>query len=122
MNTLKHPAFILVFSVFLLHQTVEKIFDYHIPFLDNYLDPFLCTPIMLTFLLFERRIFFKQGNVFVLPILEIVVATVAMIGISELLFPYLSSQFTADWHDGLGLSLGSVYFYCFINVSSIQKQ
>ncbi len=116
MKTLLHPAFILTFTIFLLHQIAEKIFAYHIPFLDNYLDPFLCTPIMLTFLLFERRVFFKQGNTFILSTLETIVATIAMIGISEVLFPYLSSQFTADWHDGLGLSLGSLYFYFFINV------
>jgi hypothetical protein len=118
MRTLTQPAFVLAFTVFLLHQTVEKIFAYHIPFFDNYLDPFLCTPVMLTFLLFERRVFFKQGDTFILSILEIIVATIAMICISEILFPYFSSQFTADWHDGIGLSLGSVYFYCFINVRS----
>ncbi len=116
MKTLLHPAFILVFIIFLLHQVAEKIFAYHIPFFDNYLDPFLCTPIMLTFLLFERRVFFKEGEGFILSVLEIIVATIGMICISEILFPYLSSQFTADWHDGIGLSLGSLYFYFFINV------
>jgi len=115
MKTLRHPAFLLVFAIFIIHQIAEKIFAYHIPFFDNYLDPFLCTPIMLTFLLFERRVFFKQGDTFIFSILEIIIATIAMIFISEVLFPYFSSQFTADWHDGIGLSLGSMYFYFFIN-------
>ena len=100
----------------MLHQVAEKIFAYHIPFLDNYLDPFLCTPILLTFLLFERRVFFRQGSTFILSTLEIIVATIVMTCVSELLFPYLSPRFTADWYDVIGLLLGSVYFYFFINV------
>jgi len=116
MAAFKNIAFLLAFFAFLLHQIVEKILDVHFSFLDSYLDPFLCIPIMLTFLLFERRVFFRQGNTFVLSSLEIIVATIVMICISELLFPYLSSQFTADWHDAIGMFCGSVYFYFFINV------
>lgn len=116
MKTLLQPAFLFVFIVFLLHQFVEKILNFHVPILDNYLDPLLCTPIMLTFLLFERRVFFRQGGTFTHSRLEIFVATICIICISELLFPYLSPKFTADWLDVVGMLCGSLYFYFFINV------
>lgn len=115
MKTLGQFYFLLAACIFLLHQFTEKILDYHIPFFDNYLDPFLCTPILLTFLLFERRVFFRQGPHFTLSGLEIITASVVIMLISEGLFPYLSPQFTADYHDLIGLFLGSVYFHFFIN-------
>lgn len=111
----RQPAFLIAIALFLLHQISQKCLGISLPIADNYLDTFLCTPIFLFFLLFERRYFYKLGATYTFSIFELIVVTAVIIFISEILFPYLSTEFIADSYDVLMLILGSIYFYCFIN-------
>ena len=98
-----------------MHQVFQKVLHQPIPFADHYLDNLLVTPILLTFLIVERRILFRRGASYHLSPFEIILATVLIALICELLFPYLSSDFVTDWLDLVFYAAGSLIFYFAIN-------
>lgn len=115
MKSLQSPVFIVCSILFVAHQVVQKIFEVPIPLADRYLDNFLATPILLTLLLVERRTLFGHGKNYRLTVTEVVIATVWIALVGELLFPYLSENFTSDAMDLLFYTLGSVLFYFTVN-------
>lgn len=115
MNVLKSPVFIISCVLFALHQLVQKGLDISLPLIDNYLDNLLAMPIILTFLLVERRILFRRGKGYRLSGLDVVLATVYIIIISEIIFPLLSDEFVTDWVDVIFYALGSLIFWFTIN-------
>lgn len=115
MEILKSPVFIISCILFGAHQLLQKVFEIPIPFVDLYLDNLLAMPIILTLLLAERRILFKRGRNYRLPVLDVVVATIYIVFIAEVIFPMLSEDFRADWWDVLFYALGSVLFLLTIN-------
>lgn len=115
MEILKSPVFVISCILFGAHQVLQKIFHVPIPFVDLYLDNLLAMPIILTLLLSERRILFKRGRNYRLPVLDVVVATIYIIFIAEVIFPMLSEDFRTDWWDVLFYALGSVLFLLTIN-------
>jgi len=114
MRVLKSPVFIVCALLFVIHQLMQKVLDIHYPWADRYLDNLLAMPIILSFLMIERRYLFRRKN-YRLSLLEVVVATVLVIVITEVLFPLLSRSFTTDWWDIVFYSLGSLLFYFTIN-------
>ncbi len=111
-------TFILGFG-FLFHQINEKILRYHLPFFDNYLDDFLCIPLVIyligiiEFYLFNKRLKALQFQ------------TVWGIFIFYcLLFEWIAPKYfhlgTADYFDVL-MYLSGVFFYLFINYYFIFK-
>jgi predicted membrane channel-forming protein YqfA (hemolysin III family) len=115
MEILRSPVFIICCFLFGAHQALQKLLQISVPFVDLYLDNLLAMPIILTLLLAERRILFKRGRNYRLPLLDVVVATIYIIFIAELIFPLLSDKFVADWWDVLFYTLGSVLFLLTIN-------
>ena len=115
MAVLRSPVFIICLVLFLLHQIMQKILHITFSFADSYLDNLLAMPIILTLLLAERRWLFKKGSNYQIPVIDIVVATLYIIFITEVVFPLLSKNFTADWKDLLFYALGSFVFYNTIN-------
>lgn len=122
MSTLKSPVFITCCLLFIGHQILQKGFGVSLPFIDPYLDSLLAMPIILTLLLWERRVLFKKGSQHRLSILEVVVATLFIAMVSELIFPMLSSKFTSDWWDLLFYMCGSILFMLTINNGQTQKK
>ena len=114
-RNISHPLFILSCFLFLAHQLIQKGFGVHIPFVHSYLDDLLVMPIILTLILVERRKFYGWGKdfVFSLPVTTALVLTFSLI--FELLFPYLSPEFTFDWWDCLAYGIGGVMFYRYLN-------
>lgn len=55
MKIFKSPVFIICTILFLVHQIMQKGLDIHFNLLDRYLDNLLAMPIILTFLMLERR-------------------------------------------------------------------
>jgi hypothetical protein len=94
---------------------LQLFFDFRTDPFNSYLDAFLAMPIILTFLLWERRYLFKWHQYTRLTILEISIATIFVSFISELIFPLMSEDFIADWLDVLFYFLGSLVFYITIN-------
>jgi hypothetical protein len=115
MILLKSPVFITCCLLFVLHQILQKVAGIAMPFFDAYLDTFLAMPIMLTLLVIERRLLFRRGKQYRLSVLEAIIATLFVALISEVVFPALSSRFTADWRDVVAFSLGTVLFMATTN-------
>lgn len=110
---LLNPVFSGCLILLGLHQLGQKFLGYSLPVLDNYLDPLLCMPVFLGFILMERRWFFNPD--FVFQAWETVFIVVVLALIFELVFPRLSSGFTADWRDVLLYFAGGAVFYFLIN-------
>lgn len=119
MKSLYNPFFIACLFVFLIHQILEKLLDFHIVFFDNYLDSFLALPIILSLYLVERRFLFQKPN-YQFSLLEIVVISVALSLFFEEALPLLSNDFTKDYYDYLALGLGGVLYWVFGNNSFTQ--
>ncbi len=115
MKVLTSPAFIICALLFIIHQVLQKGLDITFPLADRYLDNLLTMPIVLSLLLVERQYLFKRGDAYRLSALQVVVATVFIMLISEVIFPLLSEEFTTDWWDVVFLGLGSLLFYTTIN-------
>lgn len=115
MSILKNPFFLSSSLLFLCHQFSQKVLDYPIPLLDNYLDTLLCMPILLGLLLLEQRQSFKKGASFRFNIVETILLVSLLSVLFEVLFPWLSPDFTADWWDVLMYAIGGGIFYQFIN-------
>ncbi len=115
METINKPIFWGLALLFLAHQLSQKVLGISFPFLDQYLDTFLLSPLLLTGLLAEWRDLYQLGERYTFPALVLVLLTVVLLITSEMVFPSLSSQFTADPYDGLSIALGSLFFYFFLN-------
>jgi hypothetical protein len=99
MQFFKSPLFIVCSILFLLHQLLQHVFSINIALADAYLDNIMAMPIVLTILQAERQILFKRALAYQLPVLEVFLATLYIILISELIFPLLTTRFTSDWLD-----------------------
>jgi hypothetical protein len=115
MDVLKSPVFIISCIIFALHQLLQKGLEIPLPLIDDYLDNLLAMPIILTFLLVERRMLFKKGSDYRLPLLDVVMATLYISMITEVIFPWLSDKFTADWLDLVFYAIGSLIYFLTIN-------
>jgi hypothetical protein len=83
-------------ALFAAHQLGQKVLGLSIPWADNYLDPLLCMPILLTLLEWERRFIWGAGP---LRLHEIMIATGLLSVLFECGFPAWSARFTADIWD-----------------------
>ena len=110
MHVLQLLLFLLCLLLFICHQVLQKGFGISLPLLDCYLDNLLAMPLLLTLLGWERRWLFKRVSGWKLSNLEVVAATVYVIIVSEILFPWLSPAFTADWRDAVVYAFGSLVF------------
>lgn len=115
MRTLRQPVFIVLALVFVAHQLLQKNFHIALPWLDSYLDPLLCLPILLTLVLAERRHIFGKGDAYQFSKLEVGLAVLTLSIVFEVVFPALSARFTADWLDVLAYVAGGIGFYYLLN-------
>ena len=107
--------------ILLLHQIIQKGFDFNLGMLDNYLDPFLSMPILLGLILQERQFLltkflsYEKSKKYQFSILEIIITTLFFAIIFEEGFPIWSPYFTKDYWDYLAYATGAFLFYIFIN-------
>ncbi|MEM8527166.1 MAG: hypothetical protein AAGG68_21175 [Bacteroidota bacterium] len=114
---MKFPiAFWLVFFGFLLHQLLQKMLHFSIPFLDSYYDPFAAAVLGLFALRMERKYLWKKKRI-KFKWYEVMTIVMVLALISEQLFPYLSNAFTRDWWDYFAFVLGGIYFYFLLNTA-----
>jgi len=107
-------------AIFIVHQLLQKVFNISLPYIDSYLDPLLCMPILLYLLLIERKYFWKQ-KVTSLSWATIVAASVFIIVIAEILFPIWNAAFVFDTIDIVLYCLGAAFFYCCMNNLPAEK-
>ncbi len=101
-----HYGLIIPAILFVLHQIGQLLVKVSMPFFDNYLDPFCASVVVLHALSIERMVIFDQK----LTWLDILVALLVLSICSEVLFPYFSTRFTADYLDLIAIILGGVWF------------
>ena len=70
---------------------------------------------MLTLLIAERRVLFKKGSTYRLSTLDTIMATIFIALAVEILFPFFSVDFTADWLDLIFYTAGAIIFYTLID-------
>ena len=103
------PLFWWICAVlFWAHQIAQRLLNWSFPFLDSYLDPFLCMPILLGLLTMERK--WVMGKDYNLPILDSVVIVVVLSLIFELGFPKWSDAFYYDSYDFVAYGLGALAY------------
>lgn len=104
-TTMYVKLILLGFLFFIGHQVAQKIFNVQLPFLDNYLDPFL--GVVLALFLHEKNPFRRTK----LDYLEIIVGGILFAFLSEYLFPNLApDRFVADYLDLVAILLGTITF------------
>ena len=113
MLTLRSPLFLICLLLFIIHQLLQKEFNLHFFWLDNYLDSLLAMPIILTLWEAEKIFLFKKDSAFRLSMLEIAAATIYISLISEVVFPLFSTAFKGDWIDVIFYVGGSSLFYLY---------
>lgn len=95
---------------------MEKILNYHITFLDSYLDSILCLPIILTLYLAEKRILTNKP-LLIFSFFELIVISIALAIFFEEVLPLISNKFTKDYFDYIALAFGLILFWFFGNKS-----
>ncbi len=113
--TLGNTYFCIFMIIFLIHQITQKVLGISFPLLDNYLDPLLFMPIILNFILWERRYLFKKGSDYTLPIPHVLILWICLSILTEYFFPRWNSGFTADILDVCCYGLGTLFFLLFMN-------
>ena len=112
MRVLRNPYWWAAVAAFVLHQLAQKAMGLRSGFLDDYLDPFLCAPILLGLWLVERRYLFRAPS---LSAPETAIAVLLLAIVFEEVFPRYEEGFRRDWVDYLFYALGGVYFYFLVN-------
>ena len=112
---LLHPFWILCSCTFIIHQITQKLFSWNLVWIDSYLDPLLCMPILLGLILAERRFILRNNKVYTFSFFEILVITFILGIIFEEGFPTWSNQFTKDYLDYIFYFVGALLFYFLIN-------
>lgn len=102
-----HYSWVVPLVLFLVHQYLQHWLGLRLELADAYLDPFCAGALALTAVSFERRLFFGQQR---LTVADIVVTTGYIIFVSEVLFPYFSDRFIADWLDAVAIVMGMGWF------------
>jgi hypothetical protein len=106
---LKYWLCLVCCFIFGLHFLLERFFNFHLQFIDNYLDPFLMMPIVLTLYLWEKPLLQKSGTS--LNITEITLITSLISFLAELVFPLINSRCVGDYWDILSYFLGSSVYW-----------
>ncbi|MCF7803841.1 MAG: hypothetical protein K9N46_00880 [Candidatus Marinimicrobia bacterium] len=119
MTTLTNRTFLSAVLVFILFHGLDAL-GVSIPvgdgFFRAYLDDFLCLPILLTFVLYIHRKYRVKSENYRLPILHTVLAFVIIGMAFEIIYPFVSTQGTADILDLLAYGGGGIIFDQWINV------
>ena len=109
------------FLLFAVHQVTQKVLHIDLKWVDSYLDPLLCMPIFLGFILAERRFVLKKwktktshNNIYTFSNFELVVLVLTFSLIFEEGFPLWSNSFTKDFWDYIFYAIGGVGFHYFV--------
>lgn len=112
---LVRPWFLSLVVVGLIHQLAQKVLGWNIPIVHAYLDPLLFMPILLHLTLWERRVLFRALDDYQLEWWRIVAIFILASVVAEMVFPRLSTRFTADPYDVACYGLGAILYWMLAN-------
>jgi hypothetical protein len=107
----KNLLFTFCLVLFGLHYCLQMWLHIPLPWADNYLDPILMMPIVLTLYAYEKPLLQKPN--IGLNLGEIVAITMVVAFVAELVFPRINAACVGDIWDILGYCLGSFLFWVF---------
>lgn len=111
-KTLRHPLVFVSILLFLVHQIIEKGFNYSIPISDAYLDDLVCMPIILGLGTQIIQWIHPVKNLYFLDKNAIIITVVFYSILFEAILPFVNpSIYTADWIDIVMYSVGAILFY-----------
>jgi hypothetical protein len=105
---LKNKLFTACILLFALHNCLQIWLKIPLPWADNYLDPILMMPLVLTLYAYEKPMLQKPD--IGLTFNEIVAITVVVSFVAEYVFPKVNSACVGDIWDVLGYCLGSALY------------
>ena len=118
MKIVSHLSWLLPLVLFAGHQLLQLGLDVPLVWADDYLDPFCAAALGLHLVAFERKLYFRQQC---LTWADVLVATGGLMLVSEVVFPYYSDDFTADWLDVLAIAVGSAWYVATAKHSPINQ-
>ncbi|MEQ8909375.1 MAG: hypothetical protein RIC95_09295 [Vicingaceae bacterium] len=105
-----HFSFILPALLFVTHQLLQKVYHIKIQLLDNYLDPFCFTALVLPLLQLERSLLFRSKP---FTHFESFIYFLFLVLFSEIMLPALDDSFVFDPIDMIAMGLGLLWFNFF---------
>lgn len=114
-------VWVMALMLFLLHQIFVFLLKIKIGLADSYLDPFLLPLIVYPLMLFQFRLLKNDYN-YRLSLPLLIALTVGFSLVSELIFPALSTRFTADLFDVVMILLGSFVWYLFFQKAYVPNE
>lgn len=112
MEILRKPAWWVPCLLGLLHQVGQYGLGLQLEFIDAYLDPLLCLPVLLGVWLVDRKVLFQHDC---LNGLEVILAGLALSILFEEGFPRWQSAFVRDNWDYPAYAVGGAWFWWQIN-------
>lgn len=98
--------------LFLVHQIIEKGFNYPIPILHAYLDDLVCLPIVLGLGTQLIQWIHPIKDLYFLDKTSIIITVIFYSILFEGIFPFVNpSIYTADWIDIVMYSVGAILFH-----------
>ncbi|MGM0582727.1 MAG: hypothetical protein ACQETL_18765 [Bacteroidota bacterium] len=111
-KTLRHPLVLVSILLFLVHQIIEKGFDYSVPILHAYLDDLVCMPIILGLGTQIIQWIHPVKSLYFLDKNAIFITVIFYSILFEAILPSVNSSiYIADWIDVALYALGGFMFY-----------
>lgn len=99
---------IALYVLFFLHQLTERVFHVDLVWIDSFLDPLLCFPLLLPILEFEwKRYYAERGS---LSKAELAMLAFLFALLFEFAFPKINPAFVFDWLDFFFYGLGYLLY------------
>lgn len=86
-----------------------------VPLLNSYLDDLAAVPVLANLGLWFQRVFVVRNDYYVLSARQIIFIVVYVSILFELVLPYYSKVYTADWIDVVLYLTGGIFFYRIVN-------
>jgi hypothetical protein len=108
-----------LYVLFFMHQFTERILHIRFVWIDSFLDPFLCFPLLLPILEFEwKRYYAERGS---LSTAELAMLTFLFALLFEFAFPKINPAFVFDWIDFFFYGLGYLLYIKLLRSSFLKS-
>ncbi len=109
----------VLYVLFLIHQFTERILQVDLVWIDSFLDPLLCFPILLPILEFEWKRYYEERGP--LSSAELAMLTLLFALLFEFAFPKINPAFVFDWIDFLFYGLGFLVYSKWLRSSFLKS-
>jgi hypothetical protein len=115
MKTLLNPWFIAGCLTWAIVLTARKLGHPLPPYINGYINDAFAVPVIANLGLWFQRVIIIKSNYYGLAPCHVIFIVVYLILVFEIVLPYLSKTYTADWIDALLYIIGGIFFYKVMN-------